>query len=277
MVICGPIIKLANGKEMPQVGLGTWLPGEVGPAVGWALQHGYRLIDTAACYNNEEEIGKTLRKFFDNGKIKREDVFITSKVNLHEVEEQLRDSLRKLQLDYVDLYLVHMPVCFNHDHSVKVEDTWKGMENVYEKGLTKAIGVSNFSIDQIERIQKIATTMIHNVQVECHLYFPQFKLHDVCKHHNISLTAYAPIGSPGRKNFVPPQKGKLVFSLQSLADEVVQKLCAKYHKSSAQIMLRYLLQRNIAIIPKSIKEDRIKENFEVICLLFRKNAGICSN
>jgi aldehyde reductase len=265
-------VELSNGIKMPVMGLGTWLskPEEVEDAVRNAIDVGYRLIDTAAVYGNEAEIGKVLKEYFEEGKLKREDIFITTKLwctHLHpnEIEAELRDSLKKLQLDYVDLYLVHMPTAFSsdmsaQDHSVKVEDTWKGMEEAYKKGLARSIGVSNFSADQIHRIQKIASVPIHNNQVELHLYFPQFELQEVCNQYKISLTAYAPLGSPGRVNFNLVNWEKTPNPLEN---DVVLKLAKKYHKTPAQILLRHLIQRKIAVIPKSVNASRIKENFEV--------------
>lgn len=272
-----PTLALANGGKIPFIGLGTWQskPGEVAQAVRIALECGYRHIDTAGCYLNEEDIGKILEGFFKDGKLKREDLFITTKLwcthNLpEEVEFALRESLKKLKLDYVDMYLIHMPTAFDHEMKkpkhVKVEDTWKGMEMVFEKGLTKAIGVSNFSIEQIDRIQKSARVKIHNVQVECHLYFPQKELAEYCQRNHIVLTAYAPLGSPSRANWEVPQRGKLKDwkpSPPDLDDPMVAALTEKYKKSPAQVLLRYLIQRNIVVIPKSVSEKRIKENFDV--------------
>ncbi|KAK6038808.1 oxidoreductase, aldo/keto reductase family protein [Cooperia oncophora] len=216
MTVGGPTITLSNGIQMPQVGLGTWQsrPDEVKAAVKTAIETGYRLIDTAACYENEGAIGEAIKELIEDGKITREELFITTKLWLthchpDDAETGIRESLRLLQLDYVDLYLAHFPTCFNHDmseqnHSVTVEDIWRGLEGLYNKGLTKAIGVSNFNGEQIERILKTATVPIHNLQVELHLYWPQHELHDVCKKHNISVTSYGALGSPGRVNFSLP-------------------------------------------------------------------------
>nr|CDJ96464.1 Aldo keto reductase domain containing protein [Haemonchus contortus] len=277
MVIGGPTITLSNGVNMPQVGLGTWQssPADGKIAVKAAIEAGYRLIDTAAIYQNEEAIGEIIKELIQAGKITRDELFITTKLwvtRLHpdDVEGALRESLGRLQMNYVDLYLIHAPTCFNHDmtaqnHSVKVEDTWRGMEGVYKKGLAKAIGVSNFNGDQIERVLKSSTVPIHNCQVELHLYWPQHELHEICKKHNISVTSYASLGSPGRVNFNSKEKGRKVVwpeAPRDLDNANVKALANKYSKTPAQILLRYVMNRNIAVIPKSVNPSRIIENFQ---------------
>uniref|UniRef100_A0A915EGX3 NADP-dependent oxidoreductase domain-containing protein n=1 Tax=Ditylenchus dipsaci TaxID=166011 RepID=A0A915EGX3_9BILA len=246
-------ITLSNGLKMPVIGLGTWLstPEEISLAVSTALDAGYLI------------------------QIKREDIFLVTKLWCthnypSEIEDQVRESLSKLKTDYVDLYLCHFPVTFKHDmsgqdHTVKVEDIWKALESVYEKGLVKSIGVSNFSIEQIERVMKIAKVPIHNLQVECHLYFGQFELQQVCKKYNISLCAYSPIGSAGRKNFVLPDgvKPEWPDTPYPMEDSLVVSLAKKYNKSPAQILLRHLVQRDIIAIPKSTNKKRIAENFQI--------------
>jgi diketogulonate reductase-like aldo/keto reductase len=270
-------LKLSNGVEMPIFGLGTWQSGreEVINAVRTAVLDGYRLIDTATCYQNEDAIGEALQQLFKEGVIKREEIFVTTKcwtthLSPEDQEEGLRESLERLKLDYVDLWLAHMPGAFNKDMSeqrknVTVEDVWKGFESIYEKKLTRAIGVSNFSIEQIERIMKIAKVPIHNHQVELHLYFQQKPMVDVCKKHNISVTAYSPIGSPGRVHFVLPNGYKPEWppAPSPLEDSVVVKLAEKYSRTPAQILLRHLMQHGIAVIPKSTNDKRIKENHGV--------------
>ncbi|CAJ0595071.1 unnamed protein product [Cylicocyclus nassatus] len=277
MTVGGPLITLSNGTKMPQVGLGTWQssPEEVKGAVKYAINTGYRLIDTAAIYENEEAIGEAIQELIKEKKIKREDLFITTKLwvtHLHpdDTESAIRESLKKLKLDYVDLYIFHMPTCFNHDmtqqnRSVTVTDVWKGLEGVYKKKLTKAIGVSNCSGEQIERIMKVAEVPIHVAQVELHLYWPQHEFQEICKKHKIAITSYATMGSPGRSAFSLKSGAKLEWAPapKDMDDEKVKKLAAKYKKTPAQILLRYAMDRNIAIIPKSVKIARIKENFDV--------------
>lgn len=269
-------IEMSNGLKVPIIGFGTWQsqPEEIDLAVRTALDVGYRHIDTAKVYANEADIGNTLVAYYATGKVKREDIFITTKLwcthnRPEDIEQEIRNSCAALKTDYVDLYLAHMPAAFNHDmsqqdHTVKVEDLWKGFEAVYEKGLAKSIGVSNFNAEQIERIMKVAKVPIHNLQVELHLNFAQFDLHEVCKKHNISLCAYAPIGSPGRVQCNPPGM-KLTWpkSLEPLKNQLVLQLAEKYKKTPAQILLRHLIQRDIIVIPKSTNPDRIKENFQV--------------
>ena len=160
------------------------------------------MIDTAAAYGNEEAIGQALTEIFEAGVIKREDIFITTKcprpfLHLDKQVTALRESLTKLGVDYVDLYLAHSPC--SDDKGCGVEDIWKGLEKLYEQGLTRAIGISNFNIDQMKRILKVAKIPIHNIQIELHLYFQQKKLVHFCEAHGISVTAYAPLGSPNRK------------------------------------------------------------------------------
>ncbi|KAH7713004.1 oxidoreductase [Aphelenchoides avenae] len=246
-------VELSNGKKMPLLGVGTWqsAPGEVEHAVKVALNEGYRHIVTAYMYQNEAEIGNALQEVFDEAKQKREDVFITTKVfRTHmregDLEKQLREQLESLKTDYVDLYLLHIPDLTTPDLTATVEDAWRAIEKVYYKGLAKAIGVSNFNISQLERVQRIAKGPIHN-------------LHEFCKKHNITLTAYAPIGSPGRA--AGQTKGLAREpELEPLKDPFVLKHAAKYGKAPAQILLRHHVERGIAVIPKSTNPQRIKEN-----------------
>ncbi|KAI6174507.1 alcohol dehydrogenase [Aphelenchoides bicaudatus] len=257
-------LTLSNGVKMPIVGLGTWQAkeGQVAVALRQALNAGYRLIDTAAAYGNEKEIGEVLKQEFAEGTLKREDVFVTTKLfwafnREEEVESQLRQSLKNLQLDYVDLYLVHMPGgltadCSAHDNSQPLQQLWRGMEKVYNLKLTRSIGLSNANAEQVQRVQSTAKVPVHNNQVELHLLFNQRELQKVHDRLNITLTAYAPIGSPGRVDMTLPG-GKFGFYFtekhsSALEHPLVLSLAKKYSKTPAQILLRQLTQRGISVI-----------------------------
>ncbi|CAJ0587048.1 unnamed protein product, partial [Mesorhabditis spiculigera] len=277
MTVGGPTITLPDGHKMPQVGLGTWQskPGEVEAAVKDAVKAGYRLIDTAVCYENEAEIGNALEELFKEGVVKREEIFVTTKLwtthlNPERQEASLKESLSDLKLEYVDLLLAHMPTAFNedmsgHETNVKVEQIWQGMEELVKKGLVRSIGVSNFNIEQIERVVKVAKVPLANVQVELYIYLPQHELQEVCKKHNISLTSYATLGSPGRVNFTLKSGAKLNWAPapSALEDAAVVELAKKHNKTPAQVLLRWAMDRGIAVIPKSVNADRIKQNFEL--------------
>jgi len=278
-------LTLATGRKMPIIGLGTWQskPEEVKQAVLTAIDEGYRLIDTAYVYGNESVIGEALQEAFTANKVKREDMFITTKLHgqyMHkeDVMPMLKKQLGLLKLDYVDLYLIHSPLplkkvegtLFPVENGFVVPDvvehseTWSGMEECFKAGLTKHIGLSNFTGKMIENLCAKATIKPHNLQSECHAYWPQFELHDLCKRHGISFTSYGPIGSPGLANFsfsdsvAKKEEPKIL-----LQEELVLKLAQKYKKTPAQILLRWLIQRDICVIPKSVNPARIKENFNV--------------
>jgi diketogulonate reductase-like aldo/keto reductase len=282
-----PSLKLSKDLAMPIFGLGTWQsePEKVKTAVRTALDLGYTNIDTAYLYGNEKEIGDVLKEYMDAGKVKRENLFITTKLwstyfRRSDVMVSIKKSLERLQLKYLDLFLIHVPGGFERDETdnfkldangdvmplkLDLMDTWKGMEDCYNAGLTKAIGLSNFNAKQVQYIHEHATIKPQNLQVECHLYFPQLELHDVCKKLGITFTAYAPIGSPGRVNFrIPGTVLDWGAELpKPMDDPIVKELSKKYKKTEAQVLLRYLIQRDIAVIPKSVTPSRIKENFEI--------------
>ncbi|EGT42483.1 hypothetical protein CAEBREN_05093 [Caenorhabditis brenneri] len=273
-----PIFTLSNGVRMPSVGLGTWqMTGDEGKTViRNAIKAGYRHIDTATLYQNEDQIGDSLAELISEGAVKREDLFITTKAFCHEVapdvsEQALRNSLKRLRLDYVDLYLAHIPAatkeCGNHRNDVTVEDIWKGLEKLYNLGLAKSIGVSNFNESQIERIVKIQKVPIHVSQLELHLYLPQKAHRELCKKHHIIITAYATLGSPGRMSVIGSD-GKPLFentknAASELNDKNVKALAQKYNKTPAQILLRATVEMGIVVIPKTTDPGRMKENIDI--------------
>lgn len=272
-----PNVILNNGKLMPALGLGTWKskPGEVTQAVKDAIDAGYRHIDCALYYLNEEEVGAGIKAKISEGVVKREDLFITSKLwcNLMRpdlVEPTIKKSLGYLGVDYLDLYLIHWPTAFKQGDvytpigpdgktiygDVDYVDTWKAFEELYRKGLTRSIGVSNFNKRQLTRILENATVKPVTDQVECHPYLNQKKLTAFCKSHDIVVTAYSPLGSPDRP-WAKPTDPILV------KDPRILEIAAKYSKSPAQVILRYLHQIGVVPIPKSVTKSRIAENLDI--------------
>ncbi|KAI1695844.1 aldo/keto reductase family domain-containing protein [Ditylenchus destructor] len=272
-------ITLSNGVKLPRLGLGTAFPGspqEFKIALRAALDTGYRYIDTATAYKNEDVIGEVLQEYFDAGKLKREDVFITTKLPYtghREVDYHLKKSLENLKLDYVDLYLIHKPVPSQlvttlDENMEEVDrkfipdlipliDTWRELEKHYKAGTVKAIGVSNFNGKQLRDIHDQAEIKPHNLQVELHLLNPQHELVALCKKLNVSVTSYATLGSPGTPFF----RGGVQANI--FEHELVKEMAKKYEKSPAQIILRQMMQRGVSVIPKSTNPTRIQGNIDV--------------
>jgi diketogulonate reductase-like aldo/keto reductase len=232
---------LHNGVRMPWFGLGVFKVQEGEEAlqsVKAAIKAGYRSIDTAALYQNEESVGQAIK---ESG-VAREELFITTKVwnedqRNDSVLEAFETSLQKLGLDYVDLYLIHWPV------KEKYKQTWTVLEQLYKEGRVRAIGVSNFQIHHLEDLLSVAEIKPMVNQVELHPLLAQPELRNYCKKQEIQIEAWAPLG-----------QGRL------LEHPVLQEIAAQYNKTTAQVILRWDIQNQIVTIPKSIKEARIIEN-----------------
>lgn len=272
-----PTTTLNNGKSFPLLGLGTWNSpkGEVAQAVKFAIDAGYRAIDCAHVYENENEVGDGVKAKIGEGVVKRDDLFITSKLwnTFHdpkEVRAACEYTLKQLQLDYLDLYLIHWPMGYQKSNELfpkneageplhsnfDILDTWRAMEELVDAGLTKSIGISNFNIKQVDYIYDNARIKPVTNQIECHPYLLNAKLRDHCKSKNIVVTAYSPLGSPGRP-WATADDRVLLKEPKLLA------IAEKYGKSPAQIAIRFQIQLGNVVIPKSVTKERIESNMDV--------------
>lgn len=239
-------ITLNNGLRAPQLGYGVWkVPNEEAEnAVTQALEAGYRLIDTAKIYGNEVGVGQALAK----SSLSREDIFLTTKVwnadqGYETTLKAMDESLEKLGLDYVDLYLIHWPTP-KFDTYV---ETYKALEKLYKDGRTKAIGVCNFDIEHLQRIMDECDVVPAVNQVECHPYLQQKELKQFCKEHGIYLEAYSP----------------LMNGTKVIEDPVIQEIAEQHGKTPAQVILRWHVQTDVMVIPKTVTPSRMKENLDV--------------
>src|ERR1700685_2580962 len=266
---------LNNGSgAIPALGFGTLIPDPVATKVATkaALEAGFRQLDASERYRNEKEVGEAIQEVFKTGKIKREEVFIATKLwnNNHRperVKPAFEASLKKLQLDFVDLYLIHTPFAFQpgdeqdprdangnviYDKEVTLLDTWRALEGLGEGGKCKAIGLSDVSLDQAKKIFEAARIKPAVVHVESHPYLPEWELLDYCRKNGIVLQAFAALGHSSEPNV--------------LQDPVVTAIAKRVNKTPAQVALAWAIQRGTALLTTSKTPDRIKENFDISAL-----------
>lgn len=244
------VYKLNNGKEIPSIGFGTFrLKEEVEDVVINAIEVGYKMIDTASSYLNEEYVGNAIKK----ANVDRKDLFITGKLwndsrDFEKIVEACKETLKKLNVDYLDLYLVHWPaspVLYPNWKEINA-NVWKALEYLYEEGLVKSIGVSNFKKSQLEELMKVAKIKPMVNQIEFHIGFMQEETLKYCQENDILVEAWSPCGG-----------GKL------LKKEIIKEMAEKYNVSPAKLCLRWCVEHGVIPITKSTNIDRMKDNFNL--------------
>ena len=268
-------LSLNNGSgEIPALGFGTLIPDPIATrnATKAALDAGFRALDTAERYRTEREVGEAMQEVFKAGKIRREEVFVATKLwNTNHRPERVRPafeaSLKKLQVDYVDLYLIHTPFAFRpgdeqdprdasgkviYDKAVTLLDTWRAMEDLVDEGTCKAIGLSDVSLEQVKEIIKAGRIKPAVVHVESHPYLPEWELLDYCRKNGIVLQAFAALGHSGEPKL--------------LEDPIIAAVARRVNKTPAQVLLAWGIQRGTALLTTSKTPSRIKGNFDVSTL-----------
>ena len=248
-IISEKIAILNNGNKMPILGLGTWTLSndEAEESVYVAIKEGYRLIDTAEYYRDEVGVGKGVKKSIEEGIIKREDVFITTKIMpgaYSNPDMAIEDSLKNLDVDYIDLMLIHQP-------GSNDEKVYKSMEKYYKNGKLKSIGISNYyTKSQVDKVLSYSTIIPAIIQNENHIYYQNNELQEYVRNYGIIIESWYPFGGRGHTS-------------ENFNNEVIVSLANKYKKTSAQIILRWNLQAEYIVIPGSKNPDHIKENYNI--------------
>lgn len=239
-----PSVKLSNGQQIPQIGLGLWKikePDEFESAFSAALAAGYRHFDSAQAYYNEQLLGEAWRR----SGLKRKELFITTKIAVQHfgysnAKRSFKDSLLKLQTDYVDLLLLHFPV------TLLRKKTWRALEEIQAAGQARTIGVSNYTIRHLEEMEDYAKVLPDVNQVEVHVFLQQPELVKYCQERDIVVEAYSPLAHA-----------------QAMDNEVLMNIAKKHGKTYAQIMLRWCIEQGLIVLPKSVTPSRIKENIDI--------------
>ncbi|XP_046555332.1 aldo-keto reductase family 1 member B1-like isoform X1 [Haliotis rubra] len=275
-----PNIQLNTGYPFPVLGFGTFANRKEGvmlPAVKAAISSGYRHIDTAWYYTTEPEVGGAIKEKLADGTVTRDELFVTSKLwnTFHEpfkVGRMCRDSLRDLQLDYLDLYLMHWPMGHEDNESsrghftqatfvpndVDYLETWQAMEDLIDGGLVRSIGVANFNLGQLKRLLNIPNIRYKPavLQIEMTPYLTNVELLEFCNSHGIAVTGYSPLGGPNMI-YAPPNAPNL------MENPTIVETAKKFDKTPAQVLLRWGIQRGYAVIPSSVIPQYITENIEI--------------
>lgn len=272
-----PFVTLSSGRQVPIVGLGTWKSeaDKVYEAVKAAIDAGYRHIDCAMAYQNEDQVGRAIEEKIKEGVVERKDLWVTSKCwntfhSKDKVLECCQLSLKKLRLDYLDLYLMHWPFGYQEGgeifprnqagdilfSDVDYIETWKAMEECHKKGLVRDVGLSNFNSEQIMRVLEVAEVKPVMLQVECHPYLNQSELIEFCKKLDIKVTGYSPLGSPDRPWAKPGD-------LSLMEEPTIKEIAQAHGKTPAQVLIRYQVERGVIVIPKSVTKERIVSNLDV--------------
>ncbi|RFU81941.1 aldo keto reductase [Trichoderma arundinaceum] len=283
-------VTLASGHDMPLVGFGLWkVPRETAAETVYnAIKVGYRLFDGAYDYQNEKEAGEGIRRAIDEGLVKREEIFITTKLwnNYHRREHALAMAKKQNEawgLGYIDLYLIHFPCALKYiDPAVRqypawwideagtialdkvpIRETWEALETIVDQGLARSIGVSNFQAQPLYDILSYARHPISSLQIEHHPYLVQSDLVEMAQENNIIVTAYSTFGPQSFLELPPAFSKRAKVTALLFETEPVKKVAEKYHVTPAQILLRWATQRDVAVIPKSNSPERLVQNLQV--------------